>query len=189
MRHIPAAAPAWMALLAASLLSAQDAKPPHAMPSDEHAFLHQFAGEWKTNGRGTDLSGKDVDMVGFESDRMVIGDFWLSFVYRSQVNDKLFVGHGMIGYDPQKKKYVGIWVDSMSPYLTSLEGTADRQANTLTMDSTGVDPATEKACRGRLVFHVQDSDHRTLQSFRVDDGQKGQMVFDQHYTRVEPQSK
>lgn len=179
-------------LLTAAVLLGQDGKqPPHPTPTDEHGFLRQFEGEWKTSGKGMDMTGKEIDMAGVEYDRMVLGDFWLSFVYRSQINDKPYVGHGMIGYDPAKKKYIGTWVDSMSPYMSQLEGQTDPKTNTLTLEVSGVDPMTEKPCKGRLVFQVQDPEHRSLQSFRMDDSAQGgsKKVFDLRYTKEQPHSK
>lgn len=190
MRTLTGTAVAVLGLLTGTLLLGQDGKPARPAPSDEHNFLRQFEGEWKTTGKGADMmTGKDVDMTGVEYDRVVLGDFWLSFVYRTQINDKPFVGHGMIGYDPTKKKYVGTWVDSMSPFMATFEGMADPKANTLTLETVGVDPMTEKSCKGRMVFQFQDAEHRTLQTFRTDDSNASKMMFDLHYTREAPHSK
>ena len=190
MRTLLGAFTAMTGLLTAAVLLGQEGKPPHPIPTDEHGFIRQFEGEWRTSGKGTDMTGKEVDMAGVEYDRMVLGDFWLSFVYRSQINDKPFVGHGMIGYDPAKKKYVGTWVDSMSPYMSQLEGRADAKTNTLTMEVSGVDPMTDKSCKGRLVFQIQDPEHRSLQSYRMDDSAPGgKVIFYLHYTKEQPHSK
>jgi len=175
--------------LAAGAARAQDPAPPNATPSEEHTYLNQFVGEWKTSGQGTDPSGKKSDLAGFEFDRMVLGDFWLFFVYNSQMNGKPFVGHGMIGYDPARKKYIGSWVDSMSPYMASFEGTADREKKTLTLNVSGTDPNTLKACKGKLVFEFQDADHRDLKSYRIDDSGGEKLAYELHYAREQAQSK
>jgi hypothetical protein len=183
------AALAALAMLPAGLARGQDQKPPHATPSDEHSVLNQFVGEWKSTGKGMDPSGKMTDMPGFEFDRMVLGDFWLFFVYNSQIAGKPFVGHGMIGYDPARKKYVGSWVDSMSPYMTTFEGTTDKTNKILTLETFGTDPMTEKSCKGRMVFEFQDQDHRSLKSYKMDDSGESKLVFELHYTREQAQSK
>ena len=178
-----------LAALPAGVARSQDQNPPHATPTDEHAVLNQFVGEWKTTGKGTDPSGKQTEMSGYEFDRMVLGDFWLFFVYNSQMAGKPFVGHGMIGYDPAKKKYVGSWVDSMSPFMTTLEGTADRKTKSITLDAIGTDPMTEKACKGRLVFEFQDNDHRSVRSYKIDESGEAKLAFELHYTREQAQTK
>ena len=48
---------------------------------------------------------------------------------------------GQTGYDPQKKKYVGTWVDSMSPSVMVTEGEFDSKTDTMTMNSKGTDPS------------------------------------------------
>ena len=43
----------------------------------------------------------------------------------------------MIGYDTEKKKYIGIWADSMINYMWHYEGTVDKAGNKLTLDAEG----------------------------------------------------
>lgn len=51
-----------------------------------------------------------------------------------------FVGRGLTGYDPYKKRYVGIWVDSGSPAMYHTEGTFDATGKIYTETSDGPDP-------------------------------------------------
>ncbi len=189
MRSMLALAAMVLGALPLTLVCGQDETPSSVQPTDEHAWLRQFEGEWKTTGKGSDEFGKDVDLAGVEYDRMVLGDFWLSFVYRSQFAEKPFVGHGMVGYDPAKRKYIGTWVDSTSPHMSQFEGSVDGKKNTLTLDTTGTDSKTYKAKKGRLVFSFQDPDHRTLQSYRMDDEGKTHLIFEIQFTRVPVQAK
>jgi hypothetical protein len=175
-----------LAVLSAASTSGQDQKPPQAGPSDEHAYLHQFVGEWRTTGKGTDPSGKDKDLTGFEFDRMVLNDYWLFFVYNTQTDGKPYVGHGMIGYDPVRKKYIGTWVDSMTPYMATFDGSADRKQKTLTMEVSGTDSNTGKSCKGRLVFEFADPEHRSLKSYKIGDNGEATLSFELHYTKEPP---
>ena len=41
------------------------------------------------------------------------GGFWLLLDYKGDFGGMKFEGKGATGYDPNKKKYVSTWVDSM----------------------------------------------------------------------------
>jgi hypothetical protein len=49
-----------------------------------------------------------------------------------------------VGYDPQKKKYVGTWVDSVTPYLWTYEGSLDASGRILTLETEGRIPRPEE---------------------------------------------
>ena len=44
-----------------------------------------------------------------------------------------FLGHGMDSYDAVKKKYIGVWFDSMSALPMVMEGNYDEKTKTMTM--------------------------------------------------------
>src|SRR5262249_23031736 len=52
--------------------------------------------------------------------------------FKGEMMGQTFQGHGVTGYDTQKKKYTGVWVDGMSTALGLLEGTYDPAKKTLT---------------------------------------------------------
>jgi len=51
--------------------------------------------------------------TGVETNTLV-GGLWLVSDFQGRWGSQPFHGHGTFGYDTSKKKYVGIWVDSMS---------------------------------------------------------------------------
>jgi hypothetical protein len=48
-----------------------------------------------------------------------------------------FSGRGLDTYDPAKKKFVAVWVDSMSTSPMVMEGTYDKEKKTLTLSGEG----------------------------------------------------
>ena len=50
------------------------------------------------------------------------GGLWVLSKFEGDFGGMKFEGRGQFGYDPIKKKYVGTWIDSMSPTLSVLEG-------------------------------------------------------------------
>jgi hypothetical protein len=69
-----------------------------------------------------------------------------------------FTGRGLDGYDPARKKYVGVWVDSMSPAPLVSEGTFDAAGKVLTMTGEGFGQ-DGKPNKYRMVTEYKDKDH------------------------------
>ena len=61
-----------------------------------------------------------------------------------------------LGYDAQKKKFVGTWVDASSSHIWRYEGTLDAAGKTLTMQAEGPDMADPKKMRlYRDAYHFE----------------------------------
>ncbi len=150
---------------------AQDgAKPP--TPTKEHEWLKQLAGEWDTVGEMVMGPGQPpVRCKGTETTR-VLGGFWVVGEHKGEFMGTPVTGLMTVGYDPEKKKYVGTWVCSMCDRLFRYEGTVT--GNVLTLETEGPDPATGKLVRLRDVLEVKDKDHRVLTSLAL--GEDGKWV-------------
>jgi hypothetical protein len=66
------------------------------------------------------------------TNRRIGGGKWLIVDYRA---DSGFEGHGVYGWDPDKEKYTGVWVDSMGTSMARSEGTWDPSTRTTTFES------------------------------------------------------
>ena len=58
---------------------------------------------------------------------MLAGGLWLISTFEGEFGGAKFEGRGQFGYDASKGKYVGTWIDSMSPNMSLLEGFVRRQ--------------------------------------------------------------
>jgi hypothetical protein len=78
-----------------------------------------------------------------------------------------------LGYDPEKKKYVGTFIGSMMANLWVYEGTVDAAGKALTLDTTGPNCAGgEGLVSYKDVIEFKSDDERTLTShLRGEDGQ------------------
>jgi uncharacterized protein DUF1579 len=126
-------------LLALSLsltatLAAQGEEMPK--PGPEHQKLAKTAGTWDAVVESTSKDGKPEKTKG-TAERRTFGGFWLTEDFTGTFAGMPFQGHGVLGYDPIKKKYVESWSDSMSPVLMTLEGTFDKDGKVLTMTGQG----------------------------------------------------
>src|SRR5204862_4531291 len=111
---------AFVAAMAAGSL-AQDA-PQFPKPQKEHEWLQQLVGEWETESEIVAEPGKPpLKSKGSESARMV-GGFWIQSEHKGDAFGTPFTGILTLGYDVEKKKYIGTWIDSMMPRLWQYDG-------------------------------------------------------------------
>ena len=152
-------------------------------PSKEHEWLKQFEGTWNFAGKFF-MAGPDqppTESKGVQVDKVSVGGLWLIIDAQEEGGMK-FHGHGMVGYDPSKKKYVSAWVDSMAPALGTAEGTASADGKSLSMNS--VWPGKDgKPMNVREVSTIKDKDHKTHEMFMVGEDGKEVKFGTLEYTR------
>lgn len=166
-----------VALLAgAAWLRAQE-PPQSPAPGVEQSWLEQLAGEWESDGEANLAPGQPpIKSKGTESARM-LGDFWVVSEVESTFMDMPFSAVLTLGYDPDKKKFVGTWVDSVSSYFWQYEGTLDADGKTLTLETEGPCVRTPgKHARFRDVIEIKSRNERTLTSRALIDGKRETMV-------------
>ncbi|HEU0094786.1 MAG TPA: DUF1579 domain-containing protein [Vicinamibacteria bacterium] len=120
---------------------AAPAAPALPRPGPEHAILKDHAGAWDATVESFMAPGQPpVLSKGTEMGTMV-GDFWLVSDFKTDMLGQPFTGHGTMGYDPARKKYVSTWVDSMTPALALGESDYDAATRTFTGWIDGLDYA------------------------------------------------
>jgi len=146
-------------------------------PGPEHEVLKRIEGTWSAK-----IKMGDDESSGTATYKMVCGGLWLSSDFQGEFFGQPFSGRGMDTFDPEKKKYVSVWVDSMSARPLLMEGTYDKEKKTLTM--TGEAPGPDgKLARHKLVTQMPDNDHQTFTMYIVGpDGQETKMMTIE-YTR------
>jgi hypothetical protein len=124
-----------------------------ARPGPEHELLKKMVGTWDTTMTIPGLGASKGTCVY----KMELGGLWLTSAVESDLGGHKFSGRGLDGYDAGKKKYVGVWVDSMSTAPMLMEGTYDAAKKTLTMSGDGPGP-DGKATRFKAVTVMPDAD-------------------------------
>lgn len=161
----------------AAVLQAQDLKdlPKPAAPEKEHQWLQQLVGEWDSESEAILGSGQPpMKCKGTESTRG-LGGFWVVAEIKNTFMDMPMTGIMTIGYDPQKKKYVGTWVDSMTNHLWKYEGTVDAAGKVLTLEAEGPNPMTpRKTARFRDSIEIKSKDHKVMRSAML--GEDGKWI-------------
>jgi hypothetical protein len=73
--------------------------------------------------------------------KMEMNGQWLVSHFTGSFGGMPFSGMGLDSYDPNQKKYVGVWVDSMSHAPMVMHGDYDEATHTLTLTGKGPDQA------------------------------------------------
>jgi len=121
----------------------------------QHEKIKMGAGSWAgtltTHSMGEPMTMPCSEVV------TSIGDLWTTSRFEADFMGMPFVGSSVLGYDPEKKKYVGTWIDSMHPRLTVMEGTYDEAKKAIVMEYDMLDDltGTMKKMRSETVFNAQ----------------------------------
>lgn len=151
------------------LATSLNATEPPAMPqpTKEHEWLKKFAGEWETATEINMEPGKPpMKATGNETVKMV-GGFWVVGENKGEMMGQPFTGIMTVGYDPEKKKYVGTWVDSNTSMLWQYVGTVDAGGKVLTLESEGFCPMEGKVCQFKDTIEFKSDDERVMSSARL----------------------
>jgi hypothetical protein len=174
---------AWMAT--AGLMWAAEAQEHKELPKPgkEHMLLRQqFEGEWDAIARH-EQGGKKEESKGTESVKSAFDGFWLVIDFKGEHQGKPYFGHGTLGYDPMKKKYLLTWIDNMAPFAMWSEGDADASGKTFTFTSEGFCPDLGKTSKIRTVMEVYDATHWSLTFYRPGKTGAEEKVGEIQYTR------
>ena len=151
------------ALLSVALASGLAAQLPQ--PGKQHKTLARQVGVWDASLEYLDFNtGKMATSKGTSNRQQPLGPFWLVDRFQAQVMGMPFKGMGTTGYDPQKKKMVGTWIDSMTPSLMVIEGNWDKDGKVLTMSGMGPGEDGEPV-KTTLVTTVRSTDKHVFQMF------------------------
>ena len=108
-------------------------------PGPEHEMLKKDVGTWDATVEMFMPGAPPSVSKGTETVTM-LGGFWQLSEFKSEMMGQPFEGRGTTGYDPAKKKYVGTWVDTMTPGYYTVEATYDAATKTMTGTMEGPRP-------------------------------------------------
>jgi hypothetical protein len=154
---------ATLTLLLASFTAPLFAQAP-ATPGPEHQKLAAKAGTWDLAFEMMGPDGAPMKSTGVATMKVACGGLWLVEDVEADMAGTKFTGHGVMGYDPTKKAYVGTWVDSWTPMLMTMEGTYDKDGKVLTTTSMMPDE-TGKLVKTRMVTTTKDANTFVFEMF------------------------
>ena len=139
---------------------------PGVQATKEHKLIVKGAGDYE----GTltwSMPGMPEPMVSPCTEKVIaIGDFWTISHFEMEFMGAPFSGSSSMGYDPERKKFIGTWIDSMSPRVTHMEGEWNDEKQAIVMEYDMYDQMAGAMVRMRSVNHFTD-DGYTLKFYRL----------------------
>lgn len=168
-----------VAIVALALTSSTHAQ--QSLATAEHQILNKDAGTWIAKGKMWMPNAPDpLEFEGVETNEM-IGELWLVTDFQGNFAGFEFRGHGRLGYDIDKKMYVGTWFDLTNPYVMHSTGSFDEKTNTMTFEIKSKDP-TGKDKKGKSTMVYKDADTRVSTTWTQDPNDASEMVKEMEIT-------
>lgn len=134
--------------------------PEFPKPTKEHEWLQQFVGEWESTSEATTGPGQPTQTCTGTMKAKMLGGFWLIGEVESNMPGMKIQAVQTIGYDPEKKKYIGSWVDSAFNHQWKYEGSVDETGKILTLQAEGPSFAEPgKTAQFRDIYEFKSKDH------------------------------
>ncbi len=155
-----------------------------AEPQKEHKWLQKLVGEWTYEFEAMEPGQPPVKATGTESVRS-IGGLWTVAEGQGEMPGVGPVTTMMtLGYDSERKRYVGTWVGSMMTYLWVYDGELDAAERVLTLNAKGPSMAGDgRMAQYRDVIELKSDDHRVLTSHALGDDGNWQHFMTVDYRR------
>jgi len=137
-----------------------------ADPQKEHQWLQQLVGEWTSEAECSMGPGQpSTKSYGTERVRMV-GGLWMVGEGQGEMPGGGTATMIMtLGYDPQKKRYLGTWIGSMMTHMWHYDGEMDASGRILTLSAEGPSMAGDGTmAKYQDIIEIKSKDHRTLSS-------------------------
>ena len=170
-------------LLICGPFGTQQDEPEMPKPTPEHAILKKDVGTWDID-ISMSFGGQEVKSKGRETVKM-LGPFWSISNMTYEFMGSPAHGHAVIGYDAEKKKFIGHWHESASPHITAMEGTYDAKTKKLTMlmKGKGLD-GKHQSYKSVVTYLTKDT--KTFEFFTLQPGSKTEYVknMEMKYTRA-----
>lgn len=186
MKRFPIIRPCFAVFLLLGLVSAIQAQVPEMpKPTKQHELLSQFAGKWHVTTETVAMPGMEaMKCEGTETSQM-IGGFWLNSRIEATMVGMPMTSILTIGYDPEKKQYVGTFVCSADSTLWKYEGEMDESGKKLTLLTEGPNPMSPgQTAKYREVLELKDQDHKVFTSYLQTEKGKWNKFVTMEYVRA-----
>ncbi len=153
----------------------------------EHDRLKKMVGKWNVESKmWMNPNAPPTVSQGTAECNLVFGGRFIEQHYKCPMMGMPFEGRSFEGYDRIKKKYVSVWMDSMSNGIWVTYGTPDAGGKSVTYYGMSDDPMTgEQDKLSRMVAREIDKDTAVIEMYDKPFGQDEYKAMELKYTRAE----
>ena len=152
----------------------------------EHAWLQRIVGEWTGEGTAEMGPGQPTQTFNVEESVRPIGDVWIQGEGRGKMPDGTpSTTLVTLGFDPDRKRFVGTFIGSMMANLWIYNGALDSTGKKLVLDSEGPSFSGDgTTAQYQDTIEIKDDNNRVLSSSVLGPDGKWQQFMTSNYRRV-----
>jgi len=154
-----------------------------ATPGEPHKLFATLAGSWTTTTKEWMEPGKPpTESTGTAEMKMLLDGRFLYQEYNAQMMGQPFSGVGIDAYDNMRKRYVTVWLDTMSTGVFTMEGTASADGKTITLKGQHAEPGGGHMTH-RAIWKIVDDNTQTFDMYGAHHGGKETKMLEITYSR------
>jgi hypothetical protein len=153
---------------------------------EQHRWLEQLTGRWRVTFDMPDANGEQPSEGAWIDETRSLGGAWIVSEMTGIMPDgSKATNIMMLGYDPEKKRYVGSFASSVMTYLWVYEGTLDETGTVLTLDCEGPDfENAGRTARYQDIITIKDENTRNFSSRTQNPDGTWKPVMSSDYNRI-----
>lgn len=154
-------------------------------PQEEHEWLAQLVGEWRTESECHMAPGEPAQKVEGRLAARLLGGLWLIAEGEGDAPDGSKWGTVMtLGYDAREKRYVGSFIAGMMTKFWVYDGAVDASAKKLVLNTEGPTMDGKGTTKYIETVEILDKNHWTFSSKMFgEDGQWHHLMTADHYRK------
>ena len=164
-----------------------DAWHKYMTPGEPHARLVKKAGDWNVAVKIWHSPDMEVPEESTATSRIkaIMGGRYILEKVKGEAMGMPFEGLGISGYDNLTKKFIGVWVDTMSTGIIHSEGTPAQYGDIINFEGTHPDPLRGRYDKTRSVERTISDDKFIFTSYKTSDDGREFKGMELTYTRAE----
>ena len=155
-----------------------------ATPGPEHKRLEMMIGDWTTVTKSQmDPKAPIEESTGKATFKSMMDGRFIVQEFDGKMMDMPFKGFGVTGYDNVQKKYVSIWMDTMTTSMMTMSGTADASGKVITEEGEMPCCMTGKMTKFKAICRLESPSKHVFEMHSPDESGKMFKCLEVTYTR------